>query len=201
MARDYKLQSVAMGRFWSIPENRRKMMRAQVHRPPTVTKLLRQAASANMRSLWRTHRNEMMAGVRKGHRIQKRDKTVEKMWMNPEFRNKVILENLSQGRNHPSRCQIRLLRILQREIRGLKREYRVDHYSLDIARPWNKRGIEVDGPYWHEMNKANGFSYRKRRRHLKKLGWMIMRIRAKREYSNHDIDKCIRFLRHRKEND
>jgi very-short-patch-repair endonuclease len=64
-------------------------------------------------------------------------------------------------------------------------------FIIDIAFPDNKLAIELDGNYWHSLNKN------RQRDHMKdniltKEGWKIIRI-SEDEIKNH-IEYCVDFI-------
>ena len=79
-------------------------------------------------------------------------------------------------------------------LRGLKLEYPVDRYSLDIASPGTKRAVECDGSYWHKcVNNQRG-------RMLKRRGWMVVRVAldTREQARKLDLLPILQFLKRRK---
>jgi very-short-patch-repair endonuclease len=162
--------------------------------------------SSCMKRLWRKKRPKMMRGVLKGGPIGRKktwsnprmsgiiSRAIKKKWRDKSFSEKVILENLSQGRIHPSKVQEETLRILERRTGlFLKLDYPVERYNLDIAYPNEKKEIELNGAYWHRLRTRS--SRRRRNRILNRLGWRILRITITRKsLTESQIQRCVEFL-------
>ena len=58
-------------------------------------------------------------------------------------------------------------------LNGLRLEYPVAAYKADIALPRIKCAVEVDGSYWHRINKTD---YKKRDKIFESLGWKVLRL-------------------------
>jgi len=86
----------------------------------------------------------------------------------------VIRENLSQGHLHPSKIQKETFYRLRNLVDlHLELDFPVERYRIDIAYPYGKLGVEIDGIYWHKLKKRNN---RRRNKVLKAAGWKILRI-------------------------
>ena len=78
----------------------------------------------------------------------------------------------------PSRIQLSIFRFLCRKgVSGIRSEYRVYPYWIDIAHPRKKLAIEIDGKCWH-TDKARDA---KRTSVLEKQGWEVHRFNAVRQ--------------------
>jgi very-short-patch-repair endonuclease len=160
-----------------------------------------------MKRTWRRKRHVMLRGVRRGQKLGH-----EVMWKNPkmpgiisraikhkwrtdkDFANRVINENLALGRVRPSKVQKKTLKILRKET-GLELalDYPVERYRIDIACIRKRRGVEIDGVYWHKLRKRND---KRRLRILNGLGWEILRIPLNaNSLSVRDIMRCRAFLK------
>lgn len=154
MSRVYK-------RRWRNPEIRRKMVYGikKVWRDPKYRAKLLKA----IRRLWQDPKYRA-----------KQSKAMRRRWRDPKFAKKIIEGNLSLARAKPSKAQIKVFKELCASgIKGLKIDFLVSRFLLDIADPVAKRCAETDGPYWHRNRKK---SDRRRDRILRSLGWKVMRV-------------------------
>jgi hypothetical protein len=118
-----------------------------------------------------TRLGEMM-GAKNGRKV------LNRLWKDPEFSRKVLTEFLPLGRKRPSKPQISVLKALCKLIgRGWRLDLPVCQYLLDVANPKLKIAVEMDGEYWHRVNKTD---YPKRDRFLRKRGWKTKRFPSSR---------------------
>jgi very-short-patch-repair endonuclease len=61
-------------------------------------------------------------------------------------------------------------------IRGHRLEYPVGRYSVDIAFPKLWLAVEIDGHYWHSLNRNRD---RRKTRYLRRNGWEVLRFPAR----------------------
>lgn len=64
-------------------------------------------------------------------------------------------------------------RLCKLGVNGVKLNYPLGPYALDVALPKRKLCIEVDGRYWHSLGYTN---YKKRDKFLRKEGWRVYRF-------------------------
>lgn len=79
-------------------------------------------------------------------------------------------------KNRASKTQISIFKSLcARGVRGLRLEYCVPPYFIDIALPERKIAIEIDGMYWHRLPSQKRKD-RNRSRILHRQGWRVYRF-------------------------
>jgi len=136
--------------------------------------LVRQAQKGGKASVKRfetdkKHRNRM-------HRLL--SKKAKEQHKDPKF-----IKALFAGRGYQliSRPQISLFKSLcARGFKGIRLEYPVPPFSIDMAFPKQKIAIEVDGSYWHNDKDRWSRKAKKRRRDrfLKHRGWVVYHVSA-----------------------
>ena len=124
-----------------------------------------------------------------------RQLSVDRMTMlrkKPSFKKKLYAG--WQGKRKPSKPEMTLFATLKaRGIEGLKAQYNVDWYDLDIAHLPTKTDIEVDGPYWHRGKRLERDAARDK--FLISLGWKVMRIKlVKNKVTSRDLSRIIKHL-------
>jgi very-short-patch-repair endonuclease len=88
-----------------------------------------------------------------------------------------------------SKPQISLLKKLCcAGISGFKLEVPVGRYSLDVANPKRMLCIEIEGSYWHRVNKTD---YKKRDAFLAGLGWIVKRFGT----SRNEINRAFQYIK------
>ena len=165
--------SRALHKCWKDPEYRKAHSRRlkKQWEDSTYRKKITEAASQRMKKKWKEDPEFRKKMAKASSRRMKK-----KWHTDPDFVKRVINKNLSLGRASPSKVQINTFKALQKlGIKGLKLEFKVDRYHLDIACLKTKQCVEVDGVYWHKNRKTQD---RKRDRVLRKLGWQIIRVKT-----------------------
>ena len=161
-------------------KGRKRLWRDPQFRKRIVSSRTSEDRSRLMKSLWkRPGFREMMKPIQRksGLRTCIENSKFTELWRDGKFRRmmKPVQEkNLSLGRMHPSKEQIRVFEELRRAgVKGLKIDFPVDRFLLDIADPKTKRCAEIDGSYWHRNRKK---SDRRRDRILSHMGWEVVRV-------------------------
>lgn len=164
-------------RLWKEPSHRKRMVevrkrdwsRAWRHRERS------KLSTKIMKQMWRDPKF-------RAFKIRK----VREQWKSPEFA-KRVLGSIS----YPSRPQIGLFRRLCRaSVRGLKLEYQVGRYWIDIAHLPSRTAVEVDGIYWHTER-----DHENRDKFLKSQGWKIVRIPVRRSrVLDRDFKRVLAWL-------
>lgn len=122
-------------------------------------------------------------GRKKARRNRRRamKKTNKIIWNDPHYvrkMHKALKHNRRKnGVYGPSKIHLSIFRKMCRAgIKGIKMEYLIPPYCVDIAFPRKKVVIEIDGARWHkDKNKQ-----KKRDKFLRSLGWKVFHIPAKR---------------------
>ena len=111
-------------------------------------------------------------------------KTMNRQMRDPKFRKSL--------RASPSRSQLCLFYRLRCRIQGLRLEYLVGKYLVDIAHLPTKTAIESDGIYWHGTPEAKKRD-RARDRFLEGQGWKVIRLPIRRisEAKSLDLDPIL----------
>lgn len=201
-----ELHSIALRRRW---KRTRKKMMSYTKRAARVNRvlLLRKWRNKRFRKKGlkqlceaRTHIKNTLARKRKNPEFEAKlraaiSKGVKKKWRtDPEFAKMVLEKNLVQGRLHPSKLQVAVIKTLIDETEiPLVMDFPVGPYRIDIADSERKLGIELNGAYWHNLRKNS--SKRKRSRLLRDGGWKILHIHLrKNRLSSRQYESCVDFL-------
>lgn len=159
-----KMSHRRLKRLWRNPEYRNKMLKSQRLNGKRI--MARNWRSPKWRKLAAIGRQKVgkATGAKNGR------KHFNKLWKDPKF----IMKMHETRVHNPSKTSLTLLRRLCRlGIDGLRLEYPIKRYSVDIAHLPSKTVIECDGKYWHKGKERHD---RKRDGVLKKLGWHVIRI-------------------------
>lgn len=141
--------------------------------------------------------SKVVSEANKRHRKKKAEefsKRTRALWKNPSYRKrmeKILAKNRKQVGYGPSKIQLKIFeKLISLGVRGLRLEWPVLTYRLDIANPRKKVAVEVDGPYYHKNTKKD----RMRDNKLRCLGWRIYRLSLKKHLTESLLEEVARFL-------
>ena len=175
-------------------ENHRKAMESSWRR-----KEVRAKHSAGLRRAWKSEK--IREGWIKGHSEALSTTSMKKNFSLEMKRRwkEGIFDGTSVNATTfgPSGAQkILFTKLKEAGLKGLRLEYRLTRYSLDIAHLPTKTDIESDGkPYFHRDASHD----RTRDRAIRGLGWKVIRVilRRKKDAEKYDISKLVRLLKKR----
>jgi len=128
--------------------------------------VLRKAKRARTLGYWRKFDQFRPRLVQRGKQLWESHKHDPEFW-----------KLVHRSHKYPSRVQISIFKSLcARGCKGIRLEYFVYRYSIDIAHPRKKIAMEVDGYHWHKDKRRKD---RRRDFVLRRLGWKVIRVSAR----------------------
>jgi very-short-patch-repair endonuclease len=171
--------------FWNSPEaeqakkNRSEAAIKTAKRNLSNPKWRKKMSNAQKRS-WRNperKRKQRLVSKRTANRQWKSVKhrklmlrSVHRQWEDPKFVEKMLRAcACGHATSRPQKSFFR--KLCCGGVSGVKLEYHIGTYSVDIAHLPTKTAIEIDGEYWHK-----GKDHSKRDKYLRDEGWKVIHI-------------------------
>lgn len=178
-----KIQRSNVGKKWpkSFGKKISKSLKKYFSNPRNIKK-----HSLRTKKLWakESFRRKVIKGQNTPEANRGRIKAIKKtnkiLWNDPNFVARITKarktsRRVKTGTFGPSKIHLSIFRYLCRKgIRGLRIEYQIPPYLIDIAIPKKKVAIEVDGKFWHNNKKKE----KRRDKFLRHLGWKVVHVPA-----------------------
>lgn len=117
-------------------------------------------------------------------------RSVHRQWEDPKFVDKMIRAcACGHATSKPQKSFFR--KLCCDGISGIKLEYHIGTYSVDIAHIPSKTAVEIDGEYWH-----NGKDHSRRDKYLQNEGWRVIHIPLlHNKFSDKQYNKVLKVLK------